>query len=58
MSAVHNNQINNWTEYIDIVYHFVSDVYWQDKFQLQLVASKDNLSNICTKTLAKPQEEL
>lgn len=43
---------------MDVVYHIVRDIYRQDMFELQLVASKYKLTNIYTKTLTKQQYEL
>lgn len=50
----HNPKINDRTKRIDIAYHFSREQVESGNITLLHVASKDNLADICTKSLARP----
>lgn len=51
--VVQENQINDWIINNQVVYIFVPNIYQQEKFERQLVLSKDNFEDIYTKMLVK-----
>ena len=55
IDLTNNPRISDKSKHIDIAYHHVRDVVEIGKVNLLHVASTDNLADICTKPLPRPQ---
>jgi hypothetical protein len=52
---VRNPRIHNCSTHIDVQYHYTREKYGQGNFELVYVESNNNLADLLTKPLAKPQ---
>ena len=56
LDLIRNHKINDLTKHVSITYHFLRNLVLERKcFDLQNAPSSENLMDICTKGLAKPQ---
>ena len=55
IDLTHNPRISDKSKHIDIAYHHIRDLAEKGIINLLRVASEDNLADICTKALLRPQ---
>jgi len=55
MNLTNNPRISDKSKHIDIAYHHIRDLVEKGDINLFHVASEDNLADICTKALPRPQ---
>lgn len=55
ISLSQDDKLNDRTKHIDVAYHKTREELARGTFRLFYVPTADNLADICTKTLAKPQ---
>ena len=56
LQLIQNEKINDITKHVAVTYHYMQNLVLERRcFGLEYVASNDNLADICTKSLARPQ---
>ena len=59
LKLIHNQRNNNdLTKHVAVVYHFIRNLVLEQKlFHLRYIPTTENLADICTKGIARPQYE-
>ena len=57
IAIAHHPEFHARTKHIDIALHFVRDMVREGKMKIRYVRSEDNIADICTKGLPRPQHE-
>ncbi|KAF8638163.1 hypothetical protein AX14_010216 [Amanita brunnescens Koide BX004] len=57
ITIAHHPEFHTRTKHIDIALHFIRDMVREGKMKIRYVRSEDNIADICTKGLPRPQHE-
>ena len=57
IAIAHHPEYHACTKHIDITLHFIWDMVREGKMKIRYVRSEDNIADICTKGLLRPQHE-
>jgi hypothetical protein len=58
LAVIKDNKISYRSKNINVHYYFVRERFIKGEYQMRHVASKDNLADVCTKALTRPNLEL